>query len=94
MEHEPITKGHVLDRALRGEGCLGRSTDAEPVFVLCGRDPVAGDIIREWADRREVRAVRLGLLDADEKAKIADARNASLIFDTFLKARTAGQSER
>jgi len=31
--------------------CLNQSQPDEPVFVICGRDPLAAEIIREWAVR-------------------------------------------
>lgn len=33
------------------ESCLNKSEDDEPVFVICARDPLAAEIIREWAVR-------------------------------------------
>lgn len=80
-----MTKQQELALNAKGEGCLGRSKDDEPIFILCGRDPVAGEIIREWADRREVRAHRTGTLDAQEKAKIREARIHSLAMDDWPK---------
>lgn len=44
-----MTKREVLDAAAKGEGCLGRSHDDEPVFVIVGRDRVAPTIVRIWA---------------------------------------------
>ena len=37
----------------RGEGCLGKSADDEPVFILCARDTLAPDTVRTWADAAE-----------------------------------------
>lgn len=65
-----MTKKQEMELALRGEGCLGRSADDEPVFILTGRDPVAAAVVLEWADRREA----LGLNTPEERAKIAEAR--------------------
>lgn len=47
-----MTAQETIEQALMGEGCLGRSADDEPVFVLCARDPQAADLVREWAKRR------------------------------------------
>lgn len=46
-----MTKAQELDAATRGEGCLGRSQDDEPVFILCARDRFAAGVVRTWADR-------------------------------------------
>lgn len=43
------TKKEVLEAAARGEGCLGKSQDDEPVFVLTARDIYAPGTIRHWA---------------------------------------------
>lgn len=42
------TKKETLEAALRGEGCLGRARDDEPVFVLRAKDMFAGSVIRYW----------------------------------------------
>lgn len=44
-----MTKKEVLDLASKGEGCLGRCVDDEPVFVLVGRDRAAPFAIRLWS---------------------------------------------
>lgn len=43
------TKQETVDQALRGEGCLGKSQDDEPVFVLVARDRFAASTVRQWA---------------------------------------------
>lgn len=45
------TKKEVLEAALRGEGCLGRARDDEPVFVLVGDDILAVGTILYWMHR-------------------------------------------
>ena len=60
------TKKEVLEQALRGEGCLGRAADDEPVFVLRAQDKVASPLVSDWADFAEA----LGC----PPEKIADAR--------------------
>ena len=80
-----MTKKDELEAALKGEGCLGRSADDEPVFTICGRDPVAGDVLRYWADKREMLASRTGTLDAQEKDKIKNARLESIDMDGYPK---------
>lgn len=44
-----MNKRDTLAAAAVGDGCLGRSRDDEPVFVLCARDPLAPALVREWA---------------------------------------------
>lgn len=46
-----ITKKEVLEAAARGEGCLGRAKDDEPVFVLVGDDILAVGTIQYWMHR-------------------------------------------
>ena len=45
-----MTKRETLDAAARGEGCLGKSQDDEPVFVLVARDRYAASTVRKWAE--------------------------------------------
>lgn len=44
-----LTKRQVLEAALRGEGCLGKAADDEPVFVLVAHDNLAADFVDKWA---------------------------------------------
>ena len=37
------------ERAARGEGCLGKAHDEEPVFILRGQDALAADLVEKWA---------------------------------------------
>lgn len=46
-----MTKREVLEAAAKGEGCLGRADDDEPVFVLRAKDKLATEAIGEWIDR-------------------------------------------
>lgn len=41
------------ERAARGEGCLGKAADDEPVFILRGQDVLAPDLVDYWADDAE-----------------------------------------
>jgi len=50
-----MTKQELLDDP---NSCLNRSTDDEPVFLLCGRDVLAPDLVDEWAYRASCRGVR------------------------------------
>lgn len=76
-----MTKKDVLAAAMDGEGCLGKSQDDEPVFVLCGRDVFAADRVRDWADLVEQYGARTGGLTAARQAKVAEARRIALAMD-------------
>ena len=43
------TKAEELAKMARGEGCLGRAADDEPIFVLRGNDLTAPVVVRLWA---------------------------------------------
>lgn len=49
------------EMAARGEGCLGKAADDEPVFILRGNDVLAGPLVRMW-----VELARLGGCDQDK----------------------------
>jgi hypothetical protein len=61
-----LTKKEVLEAALRGEGCLGKAADDEPVFVLRSQDNLAADLVEKWA-------ISMGLLvtSIDEGSRLA-----------------------
>lgn len=44
------TKREALEQAARGEGCLGRAADDEPVFVLRAQDLLAARLVDDWAE--------------------------------------------
>jgi hypothetical protein len=44
-----ITAKEVREAAARGEGCLGKAHDDEPVFVLRAQDCHAADLVEKWA---------------------------------------------
>ena len=46
-----MTKAKELQAYRRGEGCLAKSADDEPLFILCARDCYAPMTVREWAKR-------------------------------------------
>ena len=39
------------ERAARGEGCLGKAADDEPVFILRAQDALAADLVELWGIR-------------------------------------------
>lgn len=44
------TKKIELEMANRGEGCLGKSADDEPVFILRAQDKFAPVLVQMWAE--------------------------------------------
>lgn len=56
----------VLKNNTTDSGCLVRAKDDEPIFVLRGKDPLAGDVVDYWA-----KCARLG--GHHEQDKIDDA---------------------
>ena len=81
------TKRQELALAAEGKGCLGKSADDEPVFILVGRDLLSGGIVREWADRLEFRATITAQLTGKLKAKIAEARLLAIRMDEWSTRR-------
>ena len=41
--------GEERARAARGEGCLGKAHELEPVFILRAQDALAADLVEKWA---------------------------------------------
>ena len=41
------------EKAARGEGCLGKAADDEPVFILRAQDRYAAGRVDDWADYAE-----------------------------------------
>lgn len=60
------TKKETLEQAARGEGCLGKAADDEPVFVLRAQDVLAAGRVDDWADHAE--------LQGSPPEKVAEAR--------------------
>jgi hypothetical protein len=63
------TKREVLDAALRGEGCLGKAADDEPVFVLRAQDITSYATIYEWSYKVENYAMSRKLPVPDKVAR-------------------------
>ena len=47
------TAKEEYEKAMRGEGCLGKAADDEPVFVLRAQDKLAPGLIELWAEGAE-----------------------------------------
>lgn len=90
-----MIKADELAAMARGEGCLAKSADDEPIFILCARDIFAARAVREWADELERNAARLPLdaggLTAGRQEKIAEARRLALQMDRWRAAHDGGK---
>lgn len=62
-----MTKIQVLEAAIRGEGCLGKAADDEPVFVLRAQDLLAYETLRHW-----IYTARMNEVDADKIDGVVD----------------------
>jgi hypothetical protein len=67
-----ITKKEALEAALRGEGCLGKAADDEPVFILRAQDNLAADLVDTWAIQASVAVPSVG--GSDLGHKVGEAR--------------------
>lgn len=70
-----FTKKEVLAAANRGEGCLGRAADDEPVFVLRAQDCLAADLVEKWAIWASAGIATIGSEAAGHK--VGEARQIS-----------------
>jgi hypothetical protein len=57
--------------------CYENAKPDEPMFVLLGRDPMAGSLVRLWADWRQERG--------EEPAKVAEARACADALDAWAR---------
>jgi hypothetical protein len=64
-----MNKRETLEAALRGEGCLGKAADDEPVFVLRAQDCLSDEIVEKWA----LRARAMGVNTNKVNGAMADA---------------------
>jgi hypothetical protein len=63
----------IKSAELAGPSCLTESADDEPVFVLCARDPLAPNAVREWAFAYERRHGMSGPLTKRQEEKYTEA---------------------
>jgi hypothetical protein len=61
------------DELSNPQSCLNRSADDEPLFVICGRDQLSSDAVRDWAIRFRDMRMDLGTWDATAQEKYKDA---------------------
>ena len=64
-------------------GCLGKAADDEPVFTLRGQDLLAAQLVRDWADLLEVRAIATGAMTKERIEKIKEARELASRMDAW-----------
>jgi hypothetical protein len=57
--------------------CYANAKPDEPMFVLLGRDPMAGSLVREWAWRREA----IG----EDPVKVAEAKSCAEQLDAWAR---------
>ena len=68
-----MTKAKELDALARGEGCIGKSRDDEPIFTLVARDKHAAGVVREWARRFRQQKVETNAFDERAREKYQEA---------------------
>lgn len=86
-----MTKAEELEAAVNGRGCLGRSADDEPVFILVGRDRLAASIVRTWAHQFWNARVNAGTLDARAQSKYDEALALATRMDAWREAHDGGK---
>jgi hypothetical protein len=64
------TKREELEKLARGEGCLGKAADDEPIFILRSQDLLAPDLVRNWSRRasRHLGETHEKVIEAQELA--------------------------
>jgi hypothetical protein len=62
------------DEIANPNSCLNKAADDEPVFVLRGRDALAPEIVRDWANRAEANGASADKVD--EARALADKMHA------------------
>ncbi len=63
------TKSEELQRLARGEGCLGKAADDEPIFILRGQDLLAPSPVILWAARARMAGCKRGPDDYDDEER-------------------------
>lgn len=78
------TKVDLMRDFAAGTGCIGRTADDEPVFLICARDPLGGTIVRQWASGAIAHRV--------DPAKIADALRIASAMDAWHVEHDCGKA--
>jgi hypothetical protein len=79
-----LTKAEELKANKHGEGCLGRSQDDEPIFILCARDRTASKTVRQWVQN----AHDAGCVN---RTKLDEALDLALRMDRWRAAHDGGK---
>ena len=79
------TKADLVKDLQDGTGCIGRTADDEPGFLICARDPLGGSIVRNWASGAIAHRVN--------PDKIADALRIASAMDAWHREYTAKKTE-
>jgi hypothetical protein len=74
------TKREELEKYRRGEGCLYRMADNEPIFILRGEDKFFVPLVRLWIELVEMDAAQ-PLPDAVADKLMAALENANAALD-------------
>jgi hypothetical protein len=75
------TAKQVKEQAAKGEGCLGKAADDEPVFVLRAQDVHAAMLVRKWAKKTEAAG--------GNPEKIKEARDVAKQMDKWPTKKVA-----
>ncbi len=78
-----MTKTEELVALTNGRGCFARSAPDEPLFILCARDVLASDAIREW--------VRLAKAIDVSDAKVTEAEDLANAMDVWRTRHGGGK---
>lgn len=62
--------------------CLGKLKPDEPYFVLMGRDPHAGHLVRRWAEMRRA-AINRGEKPPEDREQIEEALTCADQMDAY-----------
>ena len=81
-----MTKAEELAALARGEGCIGKSQDDEPIFTLVARDKFAAAAVRRWAGE-----VMAGSGKTIDDPKIAEAMALAQQMDNWREAHGGGK---
>lgn len=57
--------------------CIAAAHPDEPMFTLLGRDPMAGALVRQWADMRAAAG--------EDPAKVKEARDCADALDAWTE---------
>lgn len=82
-----MKKKEELEAAARGEGCIGKSQDDEPIFTLVARDRFAPAVVRRWADLVEAATHP----NSTGRRKAVEARLFAVEMDAWREAHGGGK---